>query len=77
MRISELERNNKAAMTAHVIEVAVMLIFCLLQVMSKQRNIVLFIFISILLYAAPRDPRRGAPRDARQRGSSRRPCLGK
>lgn len=34
MRISELERNNKAAMTAHVIEVAVMLIFCLLQVMK-------------------------------------------
>ena len=31
----------------------------------------------VLLYAAPRDPRRGAPRDARQRGSSRRPCLGK
>ena len=52
MRISELERNNKAAMTAHVIEVAVMLIFCLLQVMSKQRNIVLFIF-DILLGAGP------------------------
>ena len=52
MRISELERNNKAAMTAHVIEVVVMLIFCLLQVMSKQRNIVLFIF-DILLGAGP------------------------
>lgn len=52
MRISELERNNKAAMTAHAIEVVVMLIFCLLQVMSKQRIVILFVF-DILLGAGP------------------------
>ena len=42
--ISESERNNKAAMTAHIIEVVVMLIFCLLQTAEGLRTGVLFLF---------------------------------
>ena len=50
--ISENERNNKAAMTAHVIEVVVMLVFCLLQTTGGLRTGVLFLF-DILLGLAP------------------------
>ena len=39
-------------MTVHAIEVIVMLIFCLLQVMSKQRTVILFAF-DVLLGAGP------------------------
>lgn len=52
MKVSELERNNKAAMTAHAIEIVVMLIFCLLQVMSQRRSVVLLVF-DIILGAGP------------------------
>lgn len=50
--ISESERNNKAAMTAHIIEVVVMLIFCLLQTAEGLRTGVLFLF-DIILGIAP------------------------
>lgn len=46
--LSEQERNNKAAMLAHMIEVIVMIIFCLLQVVTGRRNGVLFAFDVIL-----------------------------
>lgn len=40
--VSELERNNKAAMIAHFIEVTVMNVFSLILVMTKERTGVLF-----------------------------------
>ena len=46
--ISERERNNKVAMTAHVVEVAIMNIFCLLQMISGRRAGVLFALDVIL-----------------------------
>lgn len=46
--ISELERNNKAAMIAHAIEAGVMVIFCLLQVTAGMRSMGLFVLDLIL-----------------------------
>lgn len=46
--ISELERNNKAAMIAHTIEAGVMVIFCLLQVTAGMRSMGLFVLDLIL-----------------------------
>lgn len=46
--ISELERNNKAAMTAHAIEAVVMVIFCLLQATAGMRSMGLFVVDLIL-----------------------------
>ena len=52
VKVSELERNNRAAMTAHAIEIVVMLIFCLLQVMSQKRSVALLVF-DVILGAGP------------------------
>lgn len=52
MRISELERNNKAAMIAHTIEVIVMLIFSILQLVGGVRT-ALLVVIDVLLGAGP------------------------
>lgn len=47
-KISELERNNKTAMTAHIIEVIIMTLFSILQLTGGLRNGVLFIFDLLL-----------------------------
>ena len=52
MKISELERNNKAAMTAHAVEDGVMLLFCTVNFAFKGRELLLFIF-DLLLGAGP------------------------
>ena len=52
MKVSELESNNRAAMTAHAIEIVVMLIFCLLQVMSQKRSVALLVF-DVIFGAGP------------------------
>lgn len=49
--VSEQERNNKAAMIAHFIEVTVMNVFSLILVMTKERTGVLFAGDIILGYA--------------------------
>ena len=46
--ITELMRNNKIAMLAHVIDVTVMTTFCFLQTLSKMQTWTYIIIVAIL-----------------------------